>query len=72
VDAVDDSRLRQINPEKYGEDKWNLSNMPRFSYQQAWPELDIQTALVDIISLAFWGMLFFAGACVAMPKYDSR
>ncbi len=63
---------KRFNPAKYGNYKWDVSDMPRFIYQDAWVGEDIQTALVDIGILALWGLAFFVGAYVAMLRYDLR
>ncbi len=72
VDAVDDSYLKRINPDKYGEYTWDLSDMPRFTYQERWPEGEVRAAMVDVGILAIWGVLFFVGAYVKMLRYDVR
>jgi hypothetical protein len=46
--------------------------MPRFAYQEAWPEEEVQAARVDIGLLALWGAVSFLGAYVAMLRYDLR
>ena len=65
-------RLRRYHPEKYGEPTWTLSGLPRFAYREFWPEEEVQMALIDIGVLAIWGLAFFAGAWVAMLRYDLR
>ncbi len=55
IETVDRDRLRRARPEKYGEYKWDVSDMPRFTYQETWPEEDVRIALVDIGVLAVWG-----------------
>ena len=72
IKTKDRDLLRQARPEKYGEYKWDISDMPRFTYHEIWPEKDIQTALMDIGILALWGLFFFAGAYVAILRYDLR
>ncbi len=72
VDAVDGSHLKRINPDKYGEYTWDLSDMPRFTYRERWPEGEVQAAMVDVGILAIWGVLFFVGAYVKMLRYDVR
>lgn len=64
--------LRQDVSSKYGEPKWDISDMPRFAYQEAWPEEDVQLAFNDIGVLTLWGIVFFVGAYVAMLRYDLR
>ncbi len=65
-------RLKRIRPEKYGGFQWDMSDMPRFSFQEAGPGEVMQSALMDVGLLALWGALFFAGACVVMLRYDLR
>ncbi len=72
VAAKNRDALRRVNPAKYGAYKWDLLGMPRFSYQETWPEEEAQVALVDIGVLALWGLAFFAGAYVTMLRYDLR
>ncbi len=64
--------LRRARPDKYGEYKWDVSDLPVFTYREAWPEEELEVALFDMGMLAFWGLLFFAGAFVAMLRYDLR
>lgn len=65
-------RLRGAHPEKYGERKWDVSDMPRFTYRETWPGEEVETALIDIGILAVWGLVFFAGAYVGILRYDVR
>ncbi len=64
--------LGRANPEKYGEYDGDLSDFPRLVYRESWPEADVQAAMVDIGMLALWGLVFFAGAFVALLRYDLR
>ena len=64
--------LKRGYPAKYGKHRWDTSEMPRFVYQETWPEEEVQAALVDIGLLALWGVVSFLGAYVAMLKYDPR
>ena len=64
--------FRKANPAKYGEYKWDISDLPRFHYQEIWPEENARAVLVDIGLLALWGVIFFAGAYVAVLRYDLR
>ncbi len=64
--------LRRTKPEKYGEHRWDLSDMPRFMYREVWPGEDVRSALVDVGILALWGLVFFVGAYVGMLRYDVR
>jgi hypothetical protein len=72
VRTKDRDMLRQAHPAKHGKFKWDVSDMPRFTYRETWPGEDIRTALVDIGMLAVWGLIFFVGAYVAMLRYDLR
>ncbi len=64
--------LRRAHPAKYGEPRWDISDMPRFVFQEAWSEEEVRATLVDIGILAIWGLVFFAGAYVGMLGYDVR
>ncbi len=64
--------LRRVRPEKYGEYQWDVSDMPRFAYQEVWSGGDVQRALIGVGVIAVWGLVFFAGAYVAMVRYDLR
>ncbi len=64
--------FRKAYPAKYGEYKWDVSDMPRFSYRETWPEAEMRSAMVDIGLLALWGLVFFAGAYAAILRYDLR
>lgn len=64
--------LRQVHPAKYGRARWDVSDMPRFTYRETWPGEDLQDALFDVGFLALWGLAFFAGAYVTMLRYDMR
>lgn len=72
MDSGAQDQLKRAHPEKYGEPKWDVSDMPRFHYQETWPEEDIQTALIDIWVLTIWGLIAFLGAYMAMLRYDVR
>ena len=65
-------RLREYHPAKYGKSEWNVSDMPRFTYQQTWPQEDIQTALIDLGILALWALFCLLGAYVSLLRYDLR
>ena len=65
-------RMRGANPKKYGEYKWDVSDMPGFTYQWVWPETSAQTALVDMGVMLVWAVMLFAGAYVAILRYDLR
>jgi ABC-2 type transport system permease protein len=64
--------FRENHPDKYGEYKWDISDMPRFNYREAWPEVELHATFVDLGLLALWGLAFFAGAYVMMLRYDLR
>jgi ABC-type transport system involved in multi-copper enzyme maturation permease subunit len=72
VRTKDRDVLRQSNPAKYGKFKWDISDLPRFVYQDTRPDEDVQAALFDVGILALWGLVCFIGACVAMLRYDLR
>lgn len=59
------------DPQKYKYVR-DLSDVPRLVYQETWPDEDIQTALVDVAIVALWGLICFAGAYVALLRYDLR
>ena len=65
-------RLQETLPEKYGEYRWDLSDMPRFSYVERLPGSDVQSALADLVFLAGWALLFLVGAAIALSRYDLR
>ena len=64
--------LSQSHPAKYGASKWDISDMPRFAYQETWPGEEARLALVEMGILAIWGLTFLLGAYVAMRRYDPR
>ena len=64
--------LRQANPAKYGPYKCDVSDLPPFRHVEAGAGEDLRTSLVDVGMLAVWGLVFFAGAYVAMLRYDFR
>lgn len=64
--------LRQANPAKYGQHKWDVSDLPLFTYEEIGTKEDVRTALVDVGILAIWGLIFFTGAYVATLRYDPR
>jgi hypothetical protein len=64
--------LRRANPGKYGEYTWDVSDLPRLVPPEEWRTADLETALADLAVLAAWAMFFFAGAYVAMLRYDLR
>ncbi len=65
-------RLELARPEKFGKPRWDISDIPRFIYREAWPKEDVQAALTDLGMLVLWGLTFFAGAYVALLRYDFR
>ena len=71
-ETKDLDNLRRVHPAKYGERKWDVSDMPRFAYRETWDEGDLEMALIDIGILAVWGLVFFLGAYVAVLRYDLR
>ncbi len=64
--------LQRARPEKYGEYRWDVADIPRFTYREQAPGRDLQEALVDIALLAGWALIFFAAATVAVSRYDLR
>lgn len=58
--------------EKYGEHEWDTSDMPLFTYRDAWPTSELQDILVNVGLMGGWCLLFFAGAFVSMLRYDPR
>ena len=64
--------LKRMHPAKYGEPKWDVSDMPRFVYHTVWPEESVQTAMVDMGILALWAAILFGAATVAISRYDFR
>ena len=68
----DRDRLRKSHPAKYGQHKWDISNIPIFTYRETWPEEDVRAALVDIGILGLWALFFFLGAYVALLRFDVR
>jgi hypothetical protein len=64
--------LKRGHPAKYGEHRWDASEMPRFVYREVWPDEEAQAATVDVGLLALWGVVSFLGAYVAMLRYDLR
>ena len=65
-------RLQETLPAKYGEYRWDLSDMPRFSYVERLPGSDVQSALADLVSLVGWALVCLAGAAIALSRYDLR
>ena len=70
--AQDLNVLRWANPTKYGPRRWDISDMPRFSYTEIWPKEDIRAALADVGVIVVWALTFFAGAFFACLRYDPR
>ena len=70
--ATDLYLLQRVHPAKYGEPAWDVSDRPRFIYRESWPEEEVRPAFLDLGILAAWALLFFAGACVGMVRYDVR
>ena len=68
----DRDRLKQLNSEKYGPYKWDMSDLPQFTYQDSPPRADMQAALPDACILALWVLGLFAGAYVSLIRYDLR
>ena len=68
----DRDRFRQMHPAKYGQYKWDVADMPAFTYRDSLSREDLQAALFDIGLLAVWGLLLFAGAHIAFLRYDLR
>ena len=66
------TNLQRSDPGKHGEYKWDISDMPRLLYREAWPEEEIQAALIHIGVLIAWGLIFLVGAYVAVLRYDPR
>ncbi len=64
--------LSGIHPAKYGKQKWDLTGIPRFMFQEAGPGEVLRKALVDVLVLVLWALVFFSGACVSMLRYDVR
>jgi ABC-type transport system involved in multi-copper enzyme maturation permease subunit len=40
--------LQRTNPEKHGEFRWDISDMPRLLYRETWPDEEIQAAMVHM------------------------
>ena len=68
----DRDRFRQMHPAKYGQYRWDVSDLPTFTYRDPKSREDLQTALFDIGLLAVWGLVLFAGAYIAFLRYDLR
>lgn len=64
--------LKAMNPLKYGEPKWDASDMPDFIYEETFPSEDVQAALINIGLLVAWASLFLSGASICMLGYDPR
>ena len=64
--------LKRGHPAKYGAHRWDVSDMPRFVYQDASPDEGVRAAMGDVGLLALWGGIAFLGAYVRMLKYDLR
>jgi hypothetical protein len=65
-------QLSGSNPDKYGEQKWDVSSMPRFDFRATLVDEDLHLGLVDMGILAFWCLFFFVIAYVALLRYDLR
>ena len=72
METKDLDTMKRFHPGKYGEPDWDVSGMPRFAFEEVEPEVDGQAAVVDGGILALWGVLAFAGAYVAVIRYDVR
>ena len=66
------TNLQRSNPEKHGKYRWDISDMPRLLYQEAWPDEEIRAALIHIAALVAWALLFLVGAYLAVLRYDPR
>ena len=64
--------LREVYSAKYGPPIRDFSDMPRFTYREAWPKKELLEASFDLGILIVWGLVFFTAAYVAMVRYDPR
>ena len=64
--------LRRMHPKKYGEPRWDIRDMVRFTYREQWPSGDLGTTMVDLAVLVLWGLAGFVGAYIAVRRYDPR
>ena len=64
--------LRRMHPEKYGDPRWDIADMVRFTYRERWPVGDLRTVMIDLTVLVFWGLAGLAGAYIAVLRYDPR
>ena len=58
--------------EKYGQFKWDVDDLPRFTYRGGWRQGDLVNVLEDIGALTLWAILFFAAAYAFVVRYDVR
>ena len=64
--------LRRMHPAKYGEPRWDIADMVRFTYRERWPPGDFIVILYDLGAIVLWGLAGFAGAYIAVRRYDPR
>ena len=64
--------LQRSNPEKHGEYRWDIADMPRLLYREAWPEEEIQAAMVHTAVLVAWALVFLVGSYLGVFRYDVR
>ena len=72
IDLYYRNQLKRDHPAKYGEYRWDASDIPLFTYRENWPGEEARSALIDVGVLAMWGLIFFVGAYVVMLRYDVR
>ena len=53
-------------------DAQDFSDIPRLIFQEAPPDAELATALVDIGTLALWALVLFLVSYVALLRYDFR
>ncbi len=46
--------------------------MPRLLYREAWPEEEIQAAMVHTAVLVAWALVFLVGSYLGVFRYDVR
>ena len=56
--------------QKYGE--WSMGEIPRLDYRDAWPDAEVTSALLKMMVIVIWGLVFFAGAYVSLLRFDVR
>lgn len=67
-----DQLKRHAPAGKYGEYKWDVSDLPTFRYSGPYSDSDLAVAAIELGMAVLWGVLFAAGTWVRLVRYDVR